>query len=159
MNDHVDEIEPYLYLSGLVPISEQTYMTFNIQKVISILGSERELTEAKKFLSGCPYPIDHTCILLKDNGRDLAGDYFTSVSEEMTTSIKNKIPTLVHCFAGVSRSATLVAAYLCTTKGYNYDQALTYLKTKRSIVNPSFGFVAQLASRFPKKVPSKVTIS
>ncbi len=146
----MNEIEPYLYLGGIEAINENTYQTFDVQKIISILSSERELNEVKNVLSGCPYSIDHTCILVKDNGLDPIEDYFTPVTQEIKTSVKNKVPTLVHCFAGVSRSATLVAAYLCTTQGYNYDQAFKYLKVKRSVVYPSFGFIVKLAKRFPK---------
>lgn len=146
----MDEIEPYLYLGGLLAISDSAYQTFNIRKVISILGSDRELAEVERFLARCPYPVDHIGILIRDDGVSPIGDHFDTITDEIKQATKDKIPTLVHCFAGVSRSATLVAAYLCNTKGYNYDQALTYLKTKRPIVDPSFGFIAKLAYRFPK---------
>ena len=146
----MNEIEPYLYLGAVAAINEKTYQTFNIQKVISIMNSERELNEVKKALEECPYPVDHTCIILLDNGRDPIEDHFTSVTQELKAAVKNKVPTLIHCFAGISRSATLVAAYLCHSRGYNYDQALKYLKERRGVVDPAFGFIAKLAFKFPK---------
>ncbi len=150
-DDHMNEIEPYLYLGSVDAIYENTYQTFDVRKVISVLSSEREMDEVKKHLSNCPYKIDHTCILLKDNGTDPVNDYFTLISQEIKDAVDNKIPTLVHCFAGVSRSATLVAAYLCATRDYNYDQAYKFLQTKRSAVYPTFGFIVKLANAFPKK--------
>ena len=64
----MDEIEPYLFLGGVGVISNNTYKTFNIRKVISVLGTERELQEVKNNLS--EEDVNHTCILIRDNGRD-----------------------------------------------------------------------------------------
>eukprot|EP00771_Trimastix_marina_P001200 gnl/Trimastix_PCT/2254.p1 GENE.gnl/Trimastix_PCT/2254~~gnl/Trimastix_PCT/2254.p1 ORF type:complete len:324 (+),score=22.77 gnl/Trimastix_PCT/2254:77-1048(+) len=65
---------------------------------------------------------------------------------------------LVHCAAGVSRSATLVLAYIMQRERIPFKQALLRVKTKRSCVAPNFGFVAQLmdleARLFPGLPPS-----
>ena len=143
----MDEIEPYLFLGGVGVISNNTYKTFNIRKVISVLGTERELQEVKNNLSE---DVNHTCILIRDNGRDPIEAYFESVSEEIKAAVDAQIPTLIHCHAGISRSATLIAAYLCKTRGYDYDQALKYLKVQRPAIDPAFGFIAKLASKYFK---------
>jgi len=52
--------------------------------------------------------------------------------------------TIVHCQAGISRSATICLAYLIKTKGFSLDQAFDYLKTCRSCIGPNFGFLGQL---------------
>ena len=143
----MDEIEPYLFLGGVGVISNNTYKTFNIRKVISVLGTERELQEVKNNLSE---DVDHTCILIRDNGRDPIEAYFESVSEEIKAAVDAQIPTLIHCHAGISRSATLTAAYICKTRGYDYDRALKYLKVKRPAIDPAFGFIAKLASKYFK---------
>lgn len=54
---------------------------------------------------------------------------------------------LVHCQAGISRSATICMAYLMKTdKNINgdFDSAFKYLKTKRSIIAPNLSFLGQL---------------
>lgn len=53
---------------------------------------------------------------------------------------------VVHCQAGVSRSATIVIAYLMKTKGWPYLEARNYLRSKRPIIEPNDGFVEQLQS-------------
>lgn len=50
----------------------------------------------------------------------------------------------VHCNAGVSRSASVVIAYLMKTENLSYNQAYQYLKTVRPSVNPNPGFRNQL---------------
>jgi hypothetical protein len=51
---------------------------------------------------------------------------------------------LVHCHQGVSRSATLVIAYLMWLQGLDYKEAFRYVKDRRSIVNPNLGFMCHL---------------
>eukprot|EP01129_Flabellula_baltica_P014490 TRINITY_DN6943_c0_g1_i1.p1 TRINITY_DN6943_c0_g1~~TRINITY_DN6943_c0_g1_i1.p1 ORF type:complete len:273 (-),score=42.63 TRINITY_DN6943_c0_g1_i1:8-745(-) len=48
---------------------------------------------------------------------------------------------LVHCSAGVSRSASLVIGYIMASKMMTFDQALAYVVEKRSLVDPNSGFV------------------
>lgn len=56
--------------------------------------------------------------------------------------IKNG-PTLVHCSQGISRSATICAAYLIFN-GASYTESMDKIKAARSIVQPNNGFVEQL---------------
>jgi len=52
--------------------------------------------------------------------------------------------TIVHCQAGISRSATVCLAYLMKKKGYDLDEAFDFLKNCRSCIGPNFGFLGQL---------------
>ena len=51
---------------------------------------------------------------------------------------------LVHCAAGVSRSATCLIAYYIKYRGMSYEEALSLLRNKRPIVYPNSGFQEQL---------------
>jgi len=53
---------------------------------------------------------------------------------------------LVHCFAGHSRSASFVIAYLMKYYEMTYDDALEFVQKKRETVSPNDGFVTQLRS-------------
>jgi predicted protein tyrosine phosphatase len=55
-------------------------------------------------------------------------------------------PVLIHCFAGISRSATVVVYYLML-KGMSLDQALTRVRTARPIINPNSGFMDLLRKK------------
>jgi atypical dual specificity phosphatase len=51
---------------------------------------------------------------------------------------------LVHCLAGMSRSATIVIAYLLATTPMTAVEATGFVRSKREIVRPNYGFTKQL---------------
>lgn len=51
---------------------------------------------------------------------------------------------LVHCEAGISRSPTICMAYLMKTKKLRLEEAFDYIKQRRSLISPNFGFMGQL---------------
>ncbi|KAH7061885.1 dual specificity protein phosphatase 12 [Auriculariales sp. MPI-PUGE-AT-0066] len=51
----------------------------------------------------------------------------------------------VHCQAGISRSATVVTAYIIQTQGLSVQSALEFVRAKRKCVQPNAGFMEQLA--------------
>lgn len=53
---------------------------------------------------------------------------------------------LVHCQAGVSRSATIVIAYIMKKNKIKSKAALEFVQEKRPIVGPNDGFLEQLKS-------------
>lgn len=53
---------------------------------------------------------------------------------------------LVHCQAGISRSASIVISYLMERFSMSYDEARKYLKARRPQIDPNDGFVKQLKS-------------
>ncbi|KAI8925328.1 protein-tyrosine phosphatase-like protein, partial [Entophlyctis helioformis] len=55
---------------------------------------------------------------------------------------------LVHCHAGVSRSVTLVIAYLVLATGMSLDEAYAHVRKRRPVAKPNVGFARQLAEYF-----------
>ena len=52
---------------------------------------------------------------------------------KMIREMKAGHPILVHCHAGMQRSAALVAMYLIANRGLNADQAMKYVRDRRSV--------------------------
>ena len=57
----------------------------------------------------------------------------TDVLQQINTSINNKEPVLVHCYAGQQRSCALVACYLMKYNNMTPDKAINFIKQKRRI--------------------------
>ena len=57
---------------------------------------------------------------------------------------RKKHNVLVHCYAGVSRSASIVIAYLMKKNNWNFDKSFNFVKEIRGCVCPNSGFQKQL---------------
>lgn len=64
-------------------------------------------------------------------------DYFEDVREQGGR-------VLVHCSQGVSRSTSLVIAYLMWKEGQSFEDAFQRVKAARGVTNPNMGFACQL---------------
>ena len=62
----------------------------------------------------------------------------------MDSFLKSSKQVLVNCFAGISRSTTIVVAYLMYKNKWSVKESIDFVKTKRYFINPNYGFVCQL---------------
>ncbi|KAL0336064.1 UNVERIFIED_CONTAM: Protein-tyrosine-phosphatase MKP1 [Sesamum radiatum] len=91
---------------------------------------KKELVYKTLWLQDCPSE-DITSILYD------VFDYFEDVREQGGR-------VLVHCCQGVSRSTSLVIAYLMWKEGQSFDDAFQHVKAARGVTNPNVGFACQL---------------
>ena len=105
-----------------------------ITKVISCLGE------------GSPsyndMPIQQKCIGFNDFPNSNIIQYFKECLEFMDENPTDKI--FVHCMCGVSRSSTIVIAYLMWKRKASLDETLEFVQNKRRFVSPNIGFINQL---------------
>lgn len=79
-----------------------------------------------------------------DNGSQNLQQYFHNALQFIEEADKKGGKVLVHCQAGVSRSATVAIAYVMKTLRLNMLEAFRFVKAKRPIVAPNFNFMGQL---------------
>lgn len=78
---------------------------------------------------------------------NLTDDYECNIShyfDEITEVIHKKDIVLVNCMAGVSRSATIVLAYLMRYYNFNLKDAFIYVRKRRSQICPNKKFMEYL---------------
>jgi len=81
-------------------------------------------------------------------------DYFEETNDFILKAKLSGGKILVHCFLGSSRSSTFAIAYMIKYMGYTTMNALNYLKDKRPIVMPNFGFLTQL-QKYENKIKNE----
>ena len=59
-------------------------------------------------------------------------------------AISSGVSVLVHCLAGVSRSVTIMIAYLICSKRMQLAEAIEHVRRRRPNISPNFNFMGQL---------------
>lgn len=133
------KIAPRLYLTCRSTASDVVQLTsLGITHVLSVL--ER----APTFPSTTPLRTLHVSISDYD-GEDILTHLPATTSfirGALAESTSNRV--VVHCAMGISRSATVVIAYLIATSQMTPHEALAAVRAKRTIVRPNPGFMSQL---------------
>jgi protein-tyrosine phosphatase len=93
-----------------------------------------------------PKDFIYHLIKLQDNALEDISSYFTECFEFIDNALasNNNNRILVHCFAGISRSATIVVAYLMHSMGLSYVESCECVRKARHWINPNSGFRKQL---------------
>lgn len=128
----MSEIIPGLYLGGI-------HDAFNVSlpKNTTVINMAAEVAMT-------PYAAKYIHIPTKDYNQENISQYFETTFNYIENELSKGNNVLVHCAAGVSRSATIVVAYLIKKYKWSYNKALDFVKAKRPCINPNLGFVMQL---------------
>jgi len=70
--------------------------------------------------------------------------YFDQAIQFIACAKEKNVNVFVHCVQGISRSATLIVAYLIAKENMTLKEALEFVKSKRAIISPNSGFMEQL---------------
>ncbi|XP_058454365.1 dual specificity protein phosphatase MPK-4 isoform X2 [Malaya genurostris] len=136
---NLDEIEPGLWLGNVTAAADlPTLEKLNIRSVLTI--------------DSCPLPSHVTenpslrtkYIQASDVPREDLISHFEETNKFIRESLAEERNILVHCYFGVSRSATIVIAYLMEKHKLSYEAGLYRVKSKRRFVMPNPGFISQL---------------
>ncbi|NWX67929.1 DUS22 phosphatase, partial [Alca torda] len=104
----------------------------NITHILSIHDSARPMLEGVKYL----------CIPAADSPSQNLLLKHSNVAFVNSKSLIGEM--LLGLLAGVSRSVTLVVAYIMTITDFGWEDALSVVRAARSCANPNMGFQRQL---------------
>ncbi|GCC43006.1 hypothetical protein chiPu_0027272 [Chiloscyllium punctatum] len=83
--------------------------------------------------------------------------YFDTVADKVQEVSRRSGRTLVHCVAGVSRSATLCIAYLMKHHKQSLLDAHGWVRSRRPVIRPNYGFWRQLID-YERRIFGKNTV-
>ncbi|XP_070798643.1 dual specificity protein phosphatase 22 [Pituophis catenifer annectens] len=135
MGNGMNKILPGLFLGNYKDARDTEQLKQNnITHILSIHDSARPMLEGIKYL----------CIPAADSpSQNLARHFKESIAFIHECRLSGE-GCLVHCLAGVSRSATLVVAYIMTVTDFGWEDALSIVRVSRSYASPNTGFQQQL---------------
>jgi len=137
--NNCSQILPNLYLGGVDAASDT--LSLVRQGIRGVVCCCRELEfPSNEFHAD----IEYYRVDVEDVGREPIELFFDEATEFIHSWLKREQPVLVHCRAGVSRSASIVLAYLIAYNGFSLHDAFFLACSKRSIVTPNIGFMEKL---------------
>lgn len=84
------------------------------------------------------------CESSDDPNEDLVQPHISKTNDFIHEARLRNGAVLVHCLAGISRSTTLVVAYVMTVTNYGWKDSLNIVRAIRHEANPNIGFKKQL---------------
>ncbi|XP_054857457.1 dual specificity protein phosphatase 14 [Eublepharis macularius] len=132
----IAQITPFLYLSkGSVAANRQLLLARGITCIIN----------ATIELPNYNFPdFEYVKVPVADMPSAPISLYFDSVADKIQSVARKHGVTLVHCAAGVSRSATLCIVYLMKYQNVSLYEAYNWVKSRRPVIHPNVGFWRQL---------------
>ena len=131
---NISKITDNIYLSGIYGADNIDKLNeYNIKCILNCTKNEPNVFENNSDMTYMRIPVN-------DMGGQHIEQYFDSTYNfiEKCTSMNKNV--LVHCHAGVSRSATILIAYFMRKNKISYQEAFDFVKSKRSIIGPNFDF-------------------
>lgn len=124
-----------LYLSPITVAKDEKF--FQKNKVTHVLIAAKGLKQYQKEVKY------HQLNLVDNPGANIA-KYFIEAIKFIDEAISLGQPILVHCMGGVSRSSSIVIAYVMFKLGLTFEKAFEFVKGKHERTNPNAGFASQL---------------
>ncbi|KAJ3799247.1 hypothetical protein GGU11DRAFT_679855 [Lentinula aff. detonsa] len=131
----MDEVIPGLWIGGLPSAMDTENLKAN--KIYSVLSAMRGKISIHETF------VKHQIFLDDSEEEDILIHLLPAIAFIQSELNKGR-GILVHCQAGVSRSATIVAAYLMHNRQMSVEEALDLVRKARPEIDPNPAFIAQL---------------
>lgn len=148
----ITEVLPCLYLCGACAIVRPE--TIECLEIKFVVNATIELPDT-------PLPDiapEYLRVPVKDTRESNLLDYFDKVADLIEKTRQDDGRSLVHCVAGVSRSVSLVLAYLMKYSNMSLKSAFQYVRSVRPQVRPNIGFFKQLIE-YEQRLRGVTTVS
>ena len=145
--DYNEIIKDFLYISSYKTASTVTDLkNLKITNIINCSGDLCEnLSNDSSLLN-----IEYLTLNIRDNVSENLECLFFLCINYINDVKEKKGRVLIHCYKGVSRSVSIVIAYLIYLYKWSYDKAFDFVQSKRSIANPNIGFYLQLKTFYKR---------
>jgi len=132
------QILPHLYVGNEVDAANLDALRLHgISHILNVTNSVPCFHEGESAMRYMRIPV-------RDNGLINLRMHFQSALDFIEEARRRNARVLVHCHAGISRSSTVVIAYVMKHMNLAMAQAYQFVKSKRPIIAPNLGFVGQL---------------
>lgn len=143
-----DYVKDYFYNTNAIEITSNVYIG-NVKcsrnKVyLKFIGITNIIKIGKKLKEYYPNDFDYLGISIEDSRQENIFSFFHYTCDYIENVIANNGKVFVHCVGGISRSVSIICAYLIRSKRMSYEESFDLVKSKRNIAYPNSSFINQL---------------
>jgi len=132
---HAQLIDKQLFLGSIEAANDEKWLRDN--NITHIVG----LVDGQKRFSKISYLTYNN---IGDSQNQNIVKYFGVCFSFIENAISRGGNVLVHCYAGISRSTTIVVGFMMYKYGTSLQATFDIVKSKRTIIFPNYGFILQL---------------
>lgn len=133
----VSRIRPYLFLGNVESSSDISFINDN--NITTIINCTPDLPNKYEHQGICYIRIPISDILSEP-----IHNYFKMTYNIINKTKKNGGNVLIHCLQGISRSSTIVLAYLMKEEKKTFSEAFMDVGKYRQCISPNISFINQL---------------
>jgi rhodanese-related sulfurtransferase len=157
-----DEILPGLWLGNRHAALDPEYL--RERKIRAVFNCTKDIPFEKSIPRQYRVPVDDNLQAPEIRNLELwSYEIVYKIMAEMRQAKKENTSVLVHCAAGMQRSAASMAMYLIAAKGMRSDEAMAFIKERRPIAfRPSANFekaIRGFETSFEKEIRPKLLVS
>lgn len=135
-------LDDFLYLGSQDAVTLENVQKYHLTDILSV-GIQAPDSDIV-YGNGQNSTVCHYFIECLDVPNTQLDGIVTETNQIIGNVCKRNGRILVHCNAGVSRSASICIAYLMFQLKMNFDAAFLLVKSKRECIRPNDGFLKQL---------------
>ena len=139
---------PQPLVSGLSQITSSLYISNGVAANNKLMLSSNQITSivnvSVEVVNTLYEDIQYVQVPVADTPMSRLCDFFDPIADHIHSVEMKQGRTMLHCVAGVSRSAALCLAYLMKYHTMSLLDAHTWTKSCRPIIRPNNGFWEQL---------------
>jgi predicted protein tyrosine phosphatase len=149
-------VEDFIFLGGILHAHDTAVLNaLNIRHILNLTTFSESFFQSKRDPVK-PSPSDQMKLQISITDMqksDIKSKFVEAIQfiEEVKQNRKPGERLLIHCAQGVSRSSTIVIAYLMKSQNMKLQEALSHVRQNRRIINPNPGFMKQL-SQFESEI-------
>eukprot|EP01097_Dermamoeba_algensis_P005627 TRINITY_DN3573_c0_g1_i1.p1 TRINITY_DN3573_c0_g1~~TRINITY_DN3573_c0_g1_i1.p1 ORF type:complete len:173 (-),score=28.36 TRINITY_DN3573_c0_g1_i1:135-587(-) len=132
--DDINQLDANLFIGGFRAAKEDIIEQHGITHIVNASGVQLRVPEKVKTIF----------INIPDFDSANIKQHFDHSIAFIDEGVSQNGKVLIHCAAGISRSSTILCAYLMKSRRMRFNEALSRVRTARSICTPNSGFQRQL---------------
>ncbi|XP_061084527.1 dual specificity protein phosphatase 13B-like [Conger conger] len=138
----VNQVWPNIYIGNAATARDKsTLFNMRITHIVNAAHGPYHVNTGSRFYTDMS--VDYYGVEADDCSDFNLSPYFNPVAKFIRAALSQRGKVLVHCAMGVSRSATLVLAYLMICENLTLLEAINAVRRHRDIC-PNAGFLSQL---------------